>query len=368
MNKKLLGLVISSTLVIASFSANAEDAYQGSWYALPGISYMNTDSDLEADNGAGGFLRFGKQLSEHWDVQLGAGHARADSDFPNTTGKFKQTLFGVDALYMFSRDRFRPFLLAGLGLAKNDVDYQVNGIDRGDDKTSWMVNAGLGAQFMVNEVFGIQADVRHVISKAEANGFANLNDDTIGNTYLNLGAIFNFGAPKPQPVAAPVPVVAAEPLPEIAPVDEEPIPPMEEKIAVAEPCKPKFEKIVVQAEKLFGFDKAALREDGKASLDAAAAKLLENTDIEMVMVTGHTDRLGSDAYNQKLSERRANQVKAYLVTKGVSAERLHAVGKGETEPVVACDGIKGRKKLIECLQPNRRVELTAEKVHESGCN
>ena len=99
-----------------------------------------------------------------------------------------------------------------------------------------------------------------------------------------------------------------------------------------------------------------------------AAKIKANADIELVMVTGHTDRLGSDAYNQKLSERRANQVKAYFVSQGVDAGRLQAVGKGESEPVVACEGVKGSKKLIECLQPNRRVVISAEKQRETGCN
>jgi OOP family OmpA-OmpF porin len=95
--------------------------------------------------------------------------------------------------------------------------------------------------------------------------------------------------------------------------------------------------------------------------------LKANPDIQLVMVTGHTDRLGSEEYNQKLSERRANQVRDYLISQGVEANRLQAVGKGESEPVVACDGVKGRKKLIECLQPNRRVVLTAEKQRETGC-
>ena len=109
-----------------------------------------------------------------------------------------------------------------------------------------------------------------------------------------------------------------------------------------------------------------MQESGKATLDETATKIKGNIDIELVLVTGHTDRIGSDAYNQKLSERRANAVKAYLVSQGVDAARLQAVGKGESEPVVACTGVKG-KKAIECLAPNRRVVISAEKVRESGC-
>ncbi len=80
-------------------------------------------------------------------------------------------------------------------------------------------------------------------------------------------------------------------------------------------------------------------------------------DIASVTIVGYTDRIGSTAYNQKLSEQRANSVKEYLVAKGVSASRLNAVGKGEADPVVECKDTKKRPDLIKCLEPNRRVEI-----------
>ena len=87
-----------------------------------------------------------------------------------------------------------------------------------------------------------------------------------------------------------------------------------------------------------------------------------------MIVTGHTDRIGSDAYNQKLSERRANQVKDYLAAQGVDSGIISSAGKGESEPVVQCEGNKATKKLISCLQPNRRVEIRAEGTKQMGCN
>ena len=81
------------------------------------------------------------------------------------------------------------------------------------------------------------------------------------------------------------------------------------------------------------------------------------------MITGYTDRLGSDAYNQKLSERRAAAVKTYLSGKGIEANRLTAQGKGETNPIVTCTETN-KAQLIKCLEPNRRVEVenfTAER-------
>ena len=127
------------------------------------------------------------------------------------------------------------------------------------------------------------------------------------------------------------------------------------------PEKPAFEKITLQAETLFDFDKSVVRPDGKQRLnDEVVGKMKQYPQVEVVLVTGHADRIGTDKYNQKLSERRAAAVKEYLVSQGVEANRVETAAKGEAEPVVACSDIKGKesgknKKLVECLQPNRRV-------------
>jgi OOP family OmpA-OmpF porin len=366
MKENIIKIAVAAALGLVAFTASAEDMYRGAWYAVPGASYMHTDSDLDAKNGGGAFIRLGKELSPKWDIQTGLGYNRASEDtgIVGASGHYKQTTLGVDALYMLSRDSFRPFLLTGLGVANNNVDYSIPAI-QDKSKTSWLANIGVGAQYLINDSFGLQADVRQqwTRSNTKATGFD--ANGTVGNTLVNLGGIFRFGAPTPMP--------AAEPAPEAAPVAVEPAAPVVAEAEpapapVAEACKPSLETVTIAAEKLFGFDKSKLQEGAKPILDEVAAKIKANADIELIMVTGHTDRLGSDAYNQKLSERRANQVKAYLVSQGVDAGRLQAVGKGESEPVVACEGVKGSKKLIECLQPNRRVVISAEKQRETGCN
>ncbi|HRD92984.1 MAG TPA: OmpA family protein [Accumulibacter sp.] len=122
--------------------------------------------------------------------------------------------------------------------------------------------------------------------------------------------------------------------------------------------KPSGDKITVAADALFDFDKATLRPMGKAKLDEIVA-MSKQIKLEVIIAVGHTDRLGSDAYNQKLSERRAASVKAYLVSKGVEANRVYTEGKGEKQPVTKpgqCAGPKS-KKVIECLQPDRRVDI-----------
>lgn len=366
MKENMIKIAVATALGLVAFTASAEDMYRGAWYAVPGASYMHTDSDLDAKNGGGAFIRLGKELSPKWDIQTGLGYNRASDDIAATTGHYKQTTLSLDALYMLSRDSFRPFLLTGLGVAHNNVDYSIPTI-QDKTKTSWLANVGVGAQYLINDSFGLQADVRQQWSRSNAKAAAIFDaDGTVSNTLFNLGGIFRFGAPTPMPVAEVAPEaapVAVEPAPAV--VEAEPAPAPE---PVAEACKPTLETITIAAEKLFGFDKSKLQDGSKPILDEVAAKIKANPDVELILVTGHTDRLGSDAYNQKLSERRANQVKAYLVSQGVDASRLQAVGKGESEPVVACEGVKGSKKLIECLQPNRRVVISAEKQRETGCN
>ena len=130
------------------------------------------------------------------------------------------------------------------------------------------------------------------------------------------------------------------------------------KAAAPAAPKPAAEKITVAADALFDFDKAVLRAEGKAKLDELVAKAGQ-IKLEVILAVGHTDRLGSAGYNQKLSERRANAVKEYLVAKGIEANRIYTEGKGETQPVTGdtCKGNAKTKALISCLQPDRRVDI-----------
>jgi len=142
----------------------------------------------------------------------------------------------------------------------------------------------------------------------------------------------------------------AAPAPVVAPPAPQPAPPAA-RMAVAE-------KVTLSADTLFDFDKAVIRPEGKLKLDELVDKL-KAVDVETIIAIGYTDRIGSKAYNQKLSERRAEAAKSYLVSKGVPADRILAKGKGEENPVTQPDQCKGRKsaKVIKCLQPDRRVEI-----------
>ncbi len=119
------------------------------------------------------------------------------------------------------------------------------------------------------------------------------------------------------------------------------------------------QKITLASKALFDFDKAVLKPEGMAAIDSQIiAKLKDVQKLELVLVTGHTDRIGSQAYNQKLSERRADAVRNYLVSKGVAKDKIETLGMGKTQPVpgVSCT-MTAMKELIACLAPNRRVEV-----------
>lgn len=115
--------------------------------------------------------------------------------------------------------------------------------------------------------------------------------------------------------------------------------------------------ISLAADALFAFDSADLTDEGRSRLDQALASLparqLENKQIQ---ITGHTDRIGAESYNQGLSERRAQAVRDYLVSKGLPADAISTQGLGAAKPVVGCEGERGAS-LIDCLAPNRRTEI-----------
>lgn len=145
------------------------------------------------------------------------------------------------------------------------------------------------------------------------------------------GAIVPTAAP-----AAPAPVTAAP-----APAVVAPAP------AVVAP--PAATKVTYAADAFFDFDKSVIKPEGKAKLDDLVSKI-QGINLEVIIAVGHTDSVGSDSYNQRLSVRRSEAVKAYLVTKGIEKNRVYTEGKGEKQPVADNKTAEGRAK-------NRRVEI-----------
>ena len=150
-------------------------------------------------------------------------------------------------------------------------------------------------------------------------------------------------APKPEPVPAPVPKPEPKPAPPPPPPAAKPEPKPEAK------PKPVAEKVTFAADVLFDFDKSVIKPEGRSKLDDLSSKM-KGLNLEVVIAIGHADSIGSDEYNQRLSVRRAESVKAYLTSKGIEANRVYTEGKGEKQPVASNRTSDGRAK-------NRRTEI-----------
>ena len=149
----------------------------------------------------------------------------------------------------------------------------------------------------------------------------------------------------PTPASAPV----AAPAPGAAPAVTPPSPTASAPVAPPAPAPAIASKVTFAADAFFDFDKSVVKAEGKAKLDDLVGKV-KDINLEVVIAVGHTDSVGSDAYNQKLSTRRAEAVKAYLVSKGIEKNRVYTEGKGEKQPVADNKTAEGRAK-------NRRVEI-----------
>lgn len=331
-NTKKIALAVA---ILCSAGTALAQEINPSWYIQPSVVHAKPDADFGVnDRDTGGGLKFGKAVNQYWDIQVGASQVR----FEENAANYRQTLAGVDALLMLSRERFRPFVLFGLGVERDKVENRIRNVSH----NSPYGTVGIGFQASLTPQWSLQADLRSVrgfLRHDEEYGFKRSN-----NKYLTVGLNYAFNPPPvaAAPAPAPAPVVEA-PAPAPAPVAPPPPPPA------------RFEKVTLEATKLFEFDKADVIMPSP-KLDEIASALQADTSITNVDITGYTDRLGSEQYNLKLSERRANAVRDYLVSKGIDANRLKAYGKGEANPLVQCNE-KNRAALIACLEPNRRVEV-----------
>ena len=194
---------------------------------------------------------------------------------------------------------------------------------------------GLGLEYKFSEALALRAEYERTRLDDNIRRKANVD-------LMSLGLVYKLG----RPVAAPV-VYTPPPAPE--PVAEAPAPMPAPMPAPAPAPVPTSEKVSFAAEALFDFNKSNVKPEGKAALDDLLAKL-QGMNTEVMVTVGHTDSVGSDAYNQKLSMRRAEAVKAYIVSKGVDASRVYTEGKGESQPIADNKTAAGRAK-------NRRVTV-----------
>ena len=318
---------ITSGLLGSGFATTSiSDDDRDTGYKIFGGYQFNKNFALE-----GGYFDLGKfgftattipAGTLHGDIKLRGLNLDAVGILP-ITEKFS-ALGRIGVNYAQARDTF-----SGTGAvnvtnpnpSKNDTHYKV----------------GLGLQYAFTESLAVRTELeRYRINDAVGN-----NGDI---DLISVGLVYRFGEKTPAPAPR-----AAEPAPVVVAAAPAPQP------VVAPAPAPRFEKYTLSATELFAFNSAELRMP-QPKLDEIANALSSDSKVDNVVITGYTDRIGSDKYNQKLSERRAVAVKSYLTSKGIDANRLKAEGKGEANPVVVCTD-KKRPALIKCLAPNRRVEV-----------
>ena len=365
--KKMGTFTAVAIALLASQSAFAQDQFVNpewaskAWYmgAGVGVSRATIDearirsallssgstaiSSFTRDEKDRGFkIYLGKQLSRNFAFEAGyydlGEFSFASSTVPagsfNGVAAFRGVNLDVVGMLPLS-ERFGVFARAGVAYTETKTSFTgtrlnaITGPRRSEKKAG--AKFGLGLEYKLSEALAMRAEVeRYQVNDAVG------NRGDVDMASLNL--VYKFGRPAAQPVyvAPPAPVVVEAPMP--APVP-----------APAPAPVPVSEKVSIAAEALFDFDKSVIKAEGRTALDGLLAQL-KGMDTEVMVTVGHTDSVGSDQYNQALSMRRAEAVKAYIVSTGVDASRVYTEGKGESQPVADNNTAEGRAK-------NRRVTV-----------
>jgi OOP family OmpA-OmpF porin len=313
-----------------------------------------TQTSIADDNRDTGYKLFGGyQFNKYFALEggyfdLGRFHFAADTTPTGTlNGTFKVRGVNFDAVGIAPiTDRFSAFGRVGANYAETRDSFNGTGavvvLDPNPSKRGTNYKAGLGLQYDFTRALAMRVEGERYRVNDAVGSKANVD-------LFSVGLVYRFGAKEPAPAQramAPEPVAAA-PVPKPMPVTAPPPPPAPTKVTFS-------------ADSLFDFNKSVIKPAGQQALDKLAADL-KGDSFSVINVTGHTDRIGGHEYNLKLSARRAEAVKAYLVqTSGIPADKITATGTDGSDPVTKpsdCKGNKKTKKLIDCLQPDRRVEV-----------
>ena len=317
MKRTLLCAALAATMALP-LVASAAPREEGQWYISPKLGYGWADQDRLSDDGLYLGLGVGYVFSENWTVEAELGNHEFDKDEgAGAPLEWRQTAVTASIRHLFDMDKIHPYLGIALGVAENRVD---NVPIEGD--WGWHIGAIGGWEYDLTDSGALRFELAHKYSDFHSDDL----EEGFWDTTVSVGFSHYFGgeaAPPPPPPPAP---------PE-------------------EPVKPLPVSITLNGVN-FDFDKCTLRADAIAILDEAV-RVLNGNEIR-VEVAGHTDAVGTDAYNQKLSECRANVVADYLTGHGVTSAKISAVnGYGESKPIDTNDTAEGRAR-------NRRTDLNVQ--------
>ncbi len=359
MKKSLVLLSAIGLAMLAGAPAQADDSSHpwndevGQWFVAPFIGYAWLDSNRLLDDGAYWGASLGKHLSEDWSAQI-TGYT---GDYDNNGQKdsswtwpasFDATISGVslDLMRVFSRDnKISPYVLGGLGY-QNDNYVGL----KGDADVTAALGLGLMWDLYRSDDGSRTVQVRPEIRQRW--DFA--TGDTYGDTLVQVGLGLGWGPPRPAPVVAEPPPPPPPPAPPAKCGDEDgdgvcdaddkcpgtPAGTTVDKVGC--PCSQELKV-------LFDFDKSELRPESITELERVV-KFMNDVPFATAKIDGHTDSVGTEAYNLALSDRRAKAVFDYLSSRGVDPSRLKSQGFGEANPIASNDTAEGR-------QQNRRVML-----------
>jgi OOP family OmpA-OmpF porin len=340
---------------------NARIAAQLQGAGLTVNSISNNKKDL-------GYKIFGGyQFNQHFALEAGYfnlgefGYKANTTPTGTLTGNIKIQGINIDVLGIIPfTEKFSAFGRIGAQYAETKDHFSSTGFvptpsNPNPSKNETNYKAGVGIQYNFTQSLGMRAEAeRYRIN------------DAVGKRgdidLISLGLVYRFDQNKPAPVekvATPEPVVMAPPPP--PPPVVAPAPPPKVIVVMQPPPPPR--KVVfsadTDADALFDFGKYVVKPNGQRALDKFVADL-QGAKYEVITITGHADRIGSKAANMRLSERRAEAVKNYLIeSAGIPADKISAKGVGSSEPMTKpgeCKGKKATKKLVACLAPDRRVE------------
>jgi len=338
-------LLPASNWVVADGEQPWHISYQIGGADLDG-SRDTRDTDLWQGIGFGYFLSPNFSLDLEYD-EVDSEFARYDVVVPGATyNDWNLSTLGVVGRYYFGSNAWKPYVLAGLGSTRHS-----NILDAGR-ALEWSLGVGLHGQ--VSKHFSVRGQLMWR-RDSDKDSLTPSGPNSFDDFFYSVGLNYDFGgkaAPPPAPPAPPPEKPAPPPNPDLdgdGVLNDADKCPNTRPGAVVDLDGCEVEAVISLEGVHFDFDKSTLRPEAIVILDNAAS-LLDTHERVVVEVAGHTDSIGTEEYNQGLSERRANAVRDYLVGKGIKASRLAARGYGEGRPVATNDTAEGR-------QANRRVEL-----------